>query len=243
MFSNFNWGDGVLLFVNIGMLLFLILEVYSGYKKGFLEKGIRLVGFIAIIIISYMLKTPVSVFLYTNFPFFKFDGIFKGVTALNIIVYEIIAFIIVFIVLLIALKIVCELTKLVEKILSAILFIGLPNKILGALLGFVQGVVILYFVSVIITVGSNFLGYEKETTLVDYILDVPILKQTFGTTVNSLEEITALAKEYDYTNDKEEFNNKTIDVLLKYDIISKENLDVLIDSGKIKTSSTMIEEE
>jgi hypothetical protein len=42
-----------------------------------------------------------------------------------------------------------------------------------------------------------------------------------------------MAKEYEYTKDKDEFNEKALDILLEYDIITEDNLDKLINSGKI----------
>ena len=52
--------------------------------------------------------------------------------------------------------------------------------------------------------------------------------------MNSLDEITSLALEYEDTKDKDEFNQKTIDILLKYKVITEDNLQILIDNGKIK---------
>lgn len=237
MFDTLNLSNPVSLIIAIVIVIFIALEVISGYKKGFLESGVRLIGSILIVVGAFLFKNPLSVYLYTNFPFFNFGGIFKGVEALNIIAYEIIAFVLLFVVLYIAFKIICSITKLVEKLLSFIFFIGIPNKILGAVLGFVQGMVILYFVIAVFKIGANLFGYEMEPSLADYIVEVPILKQTFGATLDSLDEITSLAKDYEYTKDKDEFNGKVLDILLEYDIISKDNLDKLIDSGKLTTES------
>ena len=234
MLDGLNLSNPISLLIAIVIVVFMILEITNGYKKGFLESGVKLIGSILIVIGSYLLKNPLSVYLYTHLPFFKFDGLFKGVTALNIIVYEVIAFVIVFAVLFIVYKVVCLLTKIVDKLLSLIFFIGIPNKILGAVLGFIQGVVILYFVIAIFKIGTNVMGYEMQPSLADYVVEIPVLKQTFGPVLSSLDDITSLAKDYEYTKNKEEFNEKALDILLKYDVISKDNLDILIDKGKIK---------
>lgn len=234
MLEGLNLSNPISLLIAIIIVIFMILEVSNGYKKGFLESGVRLVGSILIIIVSYLLKDPLSVYLYTHLPFFKFDGLFKGVTALNIIIYEVIAFVIVFAILFIIYKVVCLLTKIVDKLLSLIFFIGIPNKILGAVLGFVQGIVTLYFVVAIFKIGTNIMGYEMKPSLADYVVEIPILKQTFGPALSSLDDITCLAKDYEYTKNKEEFNEKAVDILLKYNVITEDNLDILIDKGKIK---------
>lgn len=244
MLNILNFPSPASLIVNIVLIIFLIAEIYDGFKKGFLESSIRLLGTIAAFIGAYLLKNPISVFLYTHLPFFKFDGLFKGVSALNIILYEIIAFIIVFVILIIAIKIIAKLTGIVERLLSLIFFFGIPNKILGALVGFIRGIVILYFAIFIFKFGCNLLNLQVEASLADTIIETPILKNTFGSTLSSLDEITALAKEYDNTKNKEEFNNYTIDILLKYNLITEENLDILINNGKItKDDSIKIEEE
>lgn len=238
MLEGLNLSNPISLIIALVIVVFLVLEVVNGYKKGFLESSVKLIGFILVIIGSFLLKNPLSIYLYTNFPFFKFSGIFKGLYALNIIAYEIIAFILLFVVLYILFKVVCEITKLVDKLLSLIFFIGIPNKILGAVLGFVQGIVTLYFVIAVFKIGTNLLGYEMKPSLADYIVEVPILKQTFGSTLDSLDKITNLAKNYEFTKDKDEANEKVLDILLEYDIISKENLDKLIDSGKISVNDS-----
>lgn len=233
---SFSFDDPVVVVVNVVLLLFILLEVYSGYKKGFLESSVRFLGFIAAIIGAYLLKNPVSVFLYTHLPFFKLGGLFKGVSILNIIIYEVIAFVFVFILLLLVIKVIAKLTGLVDKVLSFLFFLGIPGRILGAIVGFVQAIVLLYFVVFFFKFGCNFFGYTMKESLADVIVDVPVLKKTFGSTLTSLDEITSLAIEYKDTKNKEEFNDKAIVILLKYNVITEENLQILIDNGKITMS-------
>ncbi len=234
MLDKLNLSDPISLIIAIVIVIFLVFEVINGYKKGFLESGIILLGSIILIIGSYILKNPLSVYLYTHLPFFKFDGLFRGISALNIIVYEVIAFIIVFAVLYAIYKVILLITKIADKILSLIFIIGIPNKILGAILGFLQGVVILYFVIAIFKIGSNVMGFEMRPSLADVVVEIPVLKQTFGPSLSSLDEITAMAKDFEHTKDKDEFNKEAIDILLKYEVISEENLQILIDKEKIK---------
>ena len=222
--------------INVVLLILLGAGIYYGYKKGFLESSVRFLGTIAALIGSYIFKNPISVFLYTHFPFFKFNGLFKGIAILNVIVYEIIAFLLLFTTLMIVIKIVCKITGLVDRLLSFIFLFGLPNKILGAIVGFIESVIILYFVSFAVKFACNFNNINLPESLMDDIVNMPVLNDTFGGTLSSLDEITSLAKEYEDQQDKDEFNQKTIDVLLKYDIITEENLQILIDSGKINIS-------
>lgn len=238
MLDKLNLTDPISLIIAIVMIIFLVYEIIDGYKKGFLESGIRLIGYILLFVGSYILKNPLSVFLYTHLPFFKFGGLYNGISALNILVYELIAFIIVFVILFVVFKIIVGITKLVDKLLSLIFFIGIPNKILGAVLGFVEGIVLLYFVVAVFKVGSGVMGFEMRTSAVDLVVDIPILKETFGPTINSLEEIAGMAKDFEHTKDKEEFNKRAFDILLKYDILTEDNLELLINNGKVDINNT-----
>ena len=234
MLDKLNLGNPVALIIAIVILAYIILGMYDGYKKGFFDYFIKLGGFIVIVVLAYFLKKPLSVFLYTHLPFFKLGGIFEGVSSLNIVIYELIAFIAVFIVLYIIYKVICLVTNVIDKLVNKIPLIGLPNKLLGLGLGFLRAILTLYFVVAVIKIGSNFFGYQMVPSAADYITKIPIVKKTFGATIDSLEEITKLAKEYENTQDKEEFDMKVLEILNKYALIDKENIDVLIDEGKIK---------
>lgn len=233
MLFNLNFNDPVVAVINVVVILILVLGTYSGLKKGFLQSSIRIIGLIIAIIAAYILKNPISVFLYTHLPFFKFGGLFKGVSVLNVIVYELIAFLALLIIFLIAIKIICKITGLVDKVLSLIFLLGIPNKILGAIVGFIESVIILYFVSFVFKFTCNFMNLDIKPSLVDDVVNFPVLKQTFGSSLSSLDEITSLALEYKDTKDKDEFNEKAMDILVKYKVITEENLQILIDSGKI----------
>ncbi len=225
-----NVGSAI---VNVILLVLLAAGIYSGYKKGFLESSVRFIGIDIAIIGAYMFKNPISVFLYTHLPFFEMNGVFKGISILNVIVYELIAFILLFVLIMLVIKIVCKLTGLVDRLLSFILLFGLPNKILGAIVGFVETIIILFFVSFGVKFACNFNNINLPESLMDDIVNMPVLKNTFGDTLSSLDEITSLAKKYEDQQDKDEFSREAVDILLKYDIITEENLQILIDSGKI----------
>ncbi len=230
---NLAFTSPVVAIVNLVILFVLVIGIIAGYKKGFLESSVRFLGLIAAIIGAYILKNPVSVFLYTYCPFFKLGGVFKGVTVINILIYELIAFLVVLTILLVVIKIVCKITGLVDRLLSFILLFGLPNKILGAIVGFIETIVILYFLIFVVKFGTNLAGYEMEKSLADDILDVPVLKNTFGPTVNALNDISSIAKKYDSINSKDVYNYEALDILLKYDIIVKENVETLVEKEKI----------
>lgn len=241
MLLSANFSDWKVILVDVIIILIIAAETYSGYKKGFLESSIKLLGFIGAFIGAYILKSPLSILMYTHLPFFKFDGLFRGVSSLNIVIYEVIAFIVTFILLRIVIKIAAKVLGLVERLLSFIFFIGVPSKILGALVGFVKSIIILYFVIFVFKFGCNFLNISVDDSLADDIVNIPVLKNVFGNVLSSVDEITSLARDYEDTKNKEEFNDKAMDILLKYNVISKDNLQILIDNGKIKSNEENME--
>lgn len=232
-FLSFNFANPLSAVVNIVIIVIIVWEIIKGYKKGFLESSIKLLGGIIALILAFLFKGPLAIVMYSHLPYFKLGGIFKGVSSLNIIIYEVIAFILLFIVLKIAISLVGKITGFIEKLLSLIFIIGIPSKILGALVGLVKALVVVYFLAFGFKFACNLGNVSLEPSLADDIVELPVLKNTFGKILGSLDEIRVLAKEYEGTKDKEEFNNRVLDILLEYNIITEENLDILINNGKI----------
>ena len=81
--------------IDVLVLLLLIYCAFMGFRRGLTKELVSFAGVFVIIVLAFLLKNPISSFMYENLPFFSFGGMFKGVTALNIIVYEVIAFFIV----------------------------------------------------------------------------------------------------------------------------------------------------
>ena len=81
--------------VDIIILVFIVLSAFVGFSRGFFKQTIMFVGTILVICLSFIFKNPLSLFMYKNLPFFKFGGL----TSLNILLYEILAFIILIVVL------------------------------------------------------------------------------------------------------------------------------------------------
>ena len=133
-------------YIDILIIIFIAFGALLGFKRGFTRELLSLIGIFVVLILSFILKNPVSVFLYNNLPFFTFGGIFKDITVLNILVYEVLAFFIVFFVLSILLKILFMVTKIFEKILNLTIILGIFSKILGALVGIIKHVIYVFII-------------------------------------------------------------------------------------------------
>lgn len=243
MLLSLSFSNPISLIVSFIIVLILIADIVAGYKTGFLESGVKFLKTIIAMLFAYFVKAPLSEYMYVNLPFFQFDGIFKGVSAISVLLYELIAFFVVFILIIAILNIISNVLGLERRILRLVSFIGVPNKIMGAIIGGLKSLVMLYFLLSALFVGSSIYGFNVRDSIGDYIVELPILNNTFGNVLDSFEEIGVLAKEYENTQDKESLNNKSIDILLDYGIITKDNLNVLIESGKVQYSVNDVDEQ
>lgn len=217
--------------VDVIIIAILFLGAFVGLRRGLIKQSVLLVGLVASVVIAFCLRIPISTYFYTNLPFFNFGGIFKGVSILNILVYELIAFFIIFSVLILILKILLKITGLIEKILKVTIILGFFSRIGGSIVGFIEGYVIVFvFLFVVTQPFFNVSGLE-ESKFTSIILDkTPVLSTAVEDTRGVIYEIYDTAKDY---KKSEEFNKKAIDLFLKYDIISEENLNLLKEKGKI----------
>lgn len=221
--------------IDIVILIFLAFGALIGFKRGFTNQLVSLVGIFLIIIFSFLLKNPVSIFLYNNLPFINFGGIFKDISVINILVYEVIAFFIIFVVLTFIFKVLLKVTKIFEKILNATIILGIPSKILGAILGIVQNLIYVFVVLYILNLPSIGFNLINESKVANTILNkTPILTNICDKTLVVFDEISTLSKEYENTDNVIEFNQRALNLMIDNGIITKENAQKLIDNGKIK---------
>lgn len=221
--------------VDIVILILLAFGALLGFKRGFTRELVSLIGIFVILVLSFLLKNPISVFLYNNLPFFNFGGIFKDITVLNILVYEVIAFFIVFFILTIIFRIILMITKVFEKFLTLTIILGIPSKILGAILGVVQYLIYTFIILYILSLPTFNLNIVNDSKVANTILNkTPILNNICNKTLDVFNEIKDLKEEYETTNNMNEFNQKALNVMIEKGIITRENAQNLIDKGKIK---------
>ncbi|HKM40677.1 MAG TPA: CvpA family protein, partial [Patescibacteria group bacterium] len=140
--------------IDIGIVIFILFGAVIGFKRGFTKQLIKTVGSILVIIIAFKLKNPVSKILYQTLPFFKFAGVFKGVTTLNILLYEFIAFLLVVSVLGILLRVLLLASSIFETILNVTIVLGIPSKILGMIVGMIQHYAIAFIVLYLLSIPT-----------------------------------------------------------------------------------------
>lgn len=217
------------------IILFILSGAVVGFKRGLTRELVSLVSFFAIVILAFMLKNPISIFLYEHLPFFKFGGILKGVTVLNIALYEIIAFLIMVIILSVIFKILAIITNLFEKILKMTIILSIPSKIAGAVVGIIESYIWVFIVLYILSFPIFNIGILNESKYKNNILNnTPLLSGFIEPTMKVLDEFGDLKNKYETTENASEFNRETLDLFLKYDVVTVESVDKLIENDKLK---------
>ena len=221
--------------IDILIFIFLGFGGLIGFKQGLTRSLVSCVGYIVIIVLAFILKNPVSEFLMSFCPFFDFFGLIKGLTVFNIAFYEIVAFLLVFSILLIILKILMIMTNVFEKILTFTIILGIPSKILGMIVGVIKSFVIVFAVLYVLALANvNDFGMEKSKFKDAILNNTPLLSSFAGETVTVAKEFADIKDKYQTETDNNKFNLETLDLFLKYNVVTTETAQKLIDNGKLK---------
>lgn len=220
--------------IDAAIILIILMGAVVGFKRGFTKEIVSFLGFFIVVVLSFILKNPISVFMYEHLPFFKFGGIIKGVTVLNIALYEIIAFLIVLSVLTFILRIVMFATKMFEKILKFTIVLGIPSKLLGLVVGLIEGFVWVFIILYVLNLPVFNITELNNSKLKNKILNnVPILSSFASSTNKVINEFLDIKDKYEVIDNSNEFNKETLDLFLKYDVITIDSVDNLIANKKL----------
>ena len=221
--------------VDVIIIVLIVIGGIIGWKRGVIKEIAGTVGIVLVTVFSFLLKNPVSIVFYENLPFFKFGGIFKGVTALNILLYELIAFLIVFIVLMILWKLVLLASGLIQRILDMSFLLGIPSKILGFLVGAIEFYLICFVTIYILSFPIFNIKEVRESDYAKFILnDTPIISNFVDNNKEFVDEFVSLKEKYDNAESANQFNYETLDLFLKYDIIDIKSAKKLRERNKLK---------
>lgn len=216
------------------IIIVLILSALIGFKKGFISSVVSFVGTLLVIILAFYLKNPVSSFLYEHLPFFSLGGKFSGIGIVNILIYEAISYVITVVILSFILGIIVKISGIFNKLVHATVVLTLPSKILGAICGFIEGVVISFLLVFILSLISPVSSLYNDSTYASMILEsTPVLSNIVSDSYKSITEIYDIALKNENKSDKNEANQDGLKVLLKYEILSPTSAEKLIDNGKL----------
>lgn len=221
--------------LDVIIVLIFILGMYLGLKQGFLKGIISLVGISIILFISFLFRDNLADIMLKMLPFFKFSGAYKDITSLNILIYEGIAFMAIFIFLFGFLAIILGISGLIQKLIDHSIVLTLPSKIASILVGFVNALVIT-FVLLFILLNINPARKYVYNSFISKIIMERTIVLSKETTNNYLayEEINNVVDECKNSKNKNKCNTDVANTLIKYDIISKDDVEELILIRKLK---------
>lgn len=214
------------------IIILIIVCAMGGMRRGLIKQSVLLVGLVVAIVVSFYLRVPVSTFMYKNLPFINFGGAFQGISVLNILLYELIAFLLVFSVIYLILRVLLKISGLIEKLLKATIILGFFSKIGGAIVGAIEGYLIIFIMLFIFNQPFIKISGVENSKLSPWILEnTPFMSGAIENTKKVIEEVSVLSDKY--RDDKITFNEEAITLFIKYDIITNENVELLKEKGKL----------
>lgn len=223
--------------VDILIIIFILSFGVLGSKRGFFKQTVTTVGSILVFVLAYYFKDGVANFLTFNLPFFNFKGEILGLTSLNIIMYQLIAFLLMVLIFSGILAVIIKITGIFEKILRLTIVLGIPSKILGFILGLVEGYVITYIILFILMLPILKIDIINNSSFARPILkSSPVISNIVGTTKDTCLSIYDLVNDYSKDKDKDKFNKEAIRIMLSNNMITKSYVEELINKGKLDKS-------
>jgi len=221
--------------LDIGIVLILIMSAIIGFKRGAIKEIVSLVGIIIVFIVAFAFKGVLGNVLCKWLPFFNFAGNLEGVTVLNILLYQLIAFLIIYSLLFSIYMIVMKISGVVQKLVHMTVILWLPSKIIGAVVAFITGYVMVFVVLLALLIPLKDTDMFKESKFANYVVyDTPILAGSAENISRSINEVYTLGEDLSKGDiSKNEANLETMDILLKYKIVSPETARQLIVLDKL----------
>lgn len=222
--------------IDIAIIFLILVMGVIGLKRGFFKQLVMSVGIVLIVVISFALKDPLANFLSVKFPFFSLSDIPSVSSIFNILFYQVISFIIIFGLLTILFNIILWVTNLFEKILKMTVILAIPSKILGFILGIIEGYILVFACSFLLTQPALNIDVVQESKLLPIIQNsTPGLSNIMNKTSDSVKDIYELKEIYDKDENKsyEEFSYKALEIMLKNKVIKADYVEKLQNSGKL----------
>ena len=222
-------------FLDICILMLFIMAFIVGFKRGVIKELVQFIGTIIIFILAFSFKGVVGKILCTYLPFIKFKGVIEGISTINILMYQLIAFILVFSILLIIYEILLKVSNLLQKIVNMTIILIIPSKILGGIVSFLKVYLIVFVIVLLLKVPLGNTDIYAESTIIDFMLyNTPILSNTSKDIVTPIDKIYNLGRKVGKNQiSKNDANIEALDIMLKYDIVDKDTIETLISMHKL----------
>ncbi len=231
--------------IDILIVIFVLLGTYAGFKKGLIKSLVNFIGLVAVVIIAYTFRYPLAEFLIDKMPFFNFAG-FEGLTAINILIYNVISFIFIFVILYCILNVIISVTGFIDTLLKFTVIWVIPSKIGGAIIGFLESWVFVFLVLFALASFNVTANWVISSKGADIILNhTPIIANYLYGVADGAQQIYKGIDEYskDETKTEKDINLYILQQEISHGLITKEKAQELIDTGKFDLGDIMFSEE
>ena len=227
-------GSGYM--VDVMIVLLLLISFIKGFKRGVIQEIVLIVGTILIYFIAFKFKDSLGILLCKLLPFLEF----KGLYALNVLFYQLIAFVIIMTILYVIFRIVLRITGVFQKIINMSIIFTIPSKILGGVIGLIEGYIIIFTLLVVMTTS-----FSNSALITDSKLSKSIVNNTpiLSTKTHYLTDITDDIYDLKNKNIKSvsDLNKKVLNIFKKHNIIKSKDVDSIIKKGGVLSSSEIEE--
>ena len=212
------------------IIVLFIIGFLIGFRRGAIKQTVTLVGFIVVLILSYLLKEYVANFCFRVFPFIDFKY-FGAVSVVNIIFYEIVSFLITMSVLILILKLIITISGIIEKIFKATIILGVVSKLIGGILGIIEMYVITFILLFFFSQPFMRITGIENSKLSDAMLNnTPVLTSKVKGYIIVVKDLYNIKNNYL----EKDFEYKSIEKFLKYKVIDVKSLKILKNRNKLK---------
>ena len=216
--------------IDIIIIIGLLTGGSFGAKNGVFKQLVVLIGTIICFILAWYLKDIIANFLSYNLPFFGFGGL----TSLNIVLYQLVAFLALMALFLSILTVLIRITGVFEKILKFTIVLGIPSKILGFIVGVFEALIIAFVILFFLKQPMFKFDITNESKIAPIILDSsPVLSNISGNMNKAITDVFKITQSYGKNDDPNKFNRKVVYTLLEHDVIDTDYLNKLREKGKI----------
>ena len=232
-----NLLDGII-------IIFVLLCMVMGSKRGVIRETVNVIGNIVLLALSFSLMGSVANMLYKFMPFLNLGLLDINLSALNILVYQIIAFAIVFFVLNLILRIILAVTNIVDLLLNLLAVVKPFSSFLGAIVGLLSGYITAFIILIILSVPFSSSKTFHESKLNSFILEkTPIFTSLTTNLRNATNDIyiltTTISNDTNKLSKANVYNLQILNIMLKYHIISIDTVDELIQKNKLGDISNL----
>ena len=114
------------------------------------------------------------------------------------------------------------------------IILGIPSKIIGAVLGFLEALVFSFIVLFVLLQINATSKMVSDSTLARSIIDkTPIIGHMVNDTYKAIQDINKLQDKYKNDSNKDAYNAEILTIMLKYEVVTPEVTQKLINSEKL----------